>query len=391
MMYAMADIGKEFLGMDRAEKLRKAEFWALDNVSLSIAQGESVGLVGSNGAGKSTLLRVLSGLIKPDRGTVQVRGRVAPLIALGAGFNPVLSGKENIYVNMAILGLSKREVDKAFDAVVDFAELGHAIDMPVQSYSSGMAARLGFACAVFTSPDILLIDEVLAVGDIKFRLKCYRKLASLKQEGTSFILVSHSAQSIVSICDSAIYLAKGKVISRGPASEVTSMYENELLKRNDDGKLSHAEMVLPEKTAANSSGVDILSIGLVDRNGERIEHLVPGEEGGLAIRLKGRYAVRGMNIKMIIRELSFEGATTVTLDSTDDNFSFDVPEGICEVRIALPHVSFKPGLYTAKFNINTDDIHMYDAVESFIFKVQDDHLRMVTSTHFQQRNWRVVK
>ncbi|MEL6502772.1 MAG: ABC transporter ATP-binding protein, partial [Cyanobacteria bacterium J06623_1] len=181
----------------------KREFWALSDISFELKKGEALGLVGKNGSGKSTLLRIIAGLIKPDTGTVRVKGRIAPLIALGAGFNPILTGRENIYANMSILGLSKREIDERFAEVVEFAEIGEAINAPVRSYSSGMAARLGFASAIHTEPDIILIDEVLAVGDSKFKTKCYNKLHELRQKRKSFIMVSHSSHAIATVCESA--------------------------------------------------------------------------------------------------------------------------------------------------------------------------------------------
>ena len=202
LMYGVQDIASELFGVRGSENdnLRKKEFWALQDVSFELRRGEALGLIGKNGSGKSTLLRVIAGLIKPDKGTVEVIGRVAPLIALGAGFNPVLTGRENIYANMSILGLAKEEIDDRFDEVVEFAEIGEAIDSPVQTYSSGMAARLGFSCAIHTEPDILLIDEVLAVGDINFKQKCFRRLHELIQKGTSFILVCLNSQSILFGC-----------------------------------------------------------------------------------------------------------------------------------------------------------------------------------------------
>ncbi len=163
LFYGVQDIAGELTGVrQKSDRLRNKEFWALDNVSFELRKGEALGLVGKNGSGKSTLLRIIAGLIKPDLGTVKVTGRVAPLIALGAGFNPILTGRENIYANMSILGLSTKEIDEKFDDVVEFAEIGEAIDAPVQTYSSGMAARLGFASAIHTEPDILLIEVLPA-------------------------------------------------------------------------------------------------------------------------------------------------------------------------------------------------------------------------------------
>ncbi len=213
LFYGIQDITSELLGVrEKSDKLRKKEFWALKDVSFQLRRGEALGLVGKNGSGKSTLLRIIAGLIRPDTGSVEIQGRIAPLIALGAGFNPILTGRENIYANMAILGLSKREIDRRFDAVVEFAEIEDAIDAPVQTYSSGMRSRLGFASAIHTEPDILLIDEVLAVGDSRFRGKCFRRLHELREQGTSFILVSHNLHSILSVCSSAVYLKTGEFI-----------------------------------------------------------------------------------------------------------------------------------------------------------------------------------
>ncbi len=223
LFYGVQDIANELLGIrEKSEKLRKKEFWALKNVSFEVRRGEALGLVGPNGSGKTTLMRIIAGLIRPDTGSVEIQGRIAPLIALGAGFNPILTGRENIYANMSILGLSKREIERRFDAVVEFAEIEDAIDAPVQTYSSGMRSRLGFASAIHTEPDILLIDEVLAVGDSRFRGKCFRRLHELREQGTSFILVSHNLHSILSVCSSAVYLKTGEFIGVGDAALVRS-------------------------------------------------------------------------------------------------------------------------------------------------------------------------
>ena len=190
--------------------LRKNEFWANLDLTFEMMPGESIGLIGANGAGKTTLLKLLNGLIKPDTGRIELRGSIGALIALGAGFNPILSGRENIYVNGAVLGLSVHQLKKRFDEIVAFAELDDFIDAPVRTYSSGMSVRLGFAIAAVAEPDILLIDEVLAVGDAKFRRKCYERLAKLKDSGTSCIIVSHSLTAIGNIADRCLYLEKGK-------------------------------------------------------------------------------------------------------------------------------------------------------------------------------------
>jgi len=189
--------------------LRDGEFWAVNDVSFELRRGECLGLIGRNGAGKTTLLKMLNGLIKPDRGRIEMRGRVGALIALGAGFNPILTGRENIFVNGSVLGLTKREIDEKLDEIIDFADIRDFIDTPVQSYSSGMSVRLGFAVATALEPDVLLLDEVLAVGDAGFRHKCYHRIYKL-MSSAAVILVSHSMEYICQSCSAALMLQQGR-------------------------------------------------------------------------------------------------------------------------------------------------------------------------------------
>jgi ABC-type polysaccharide/polyol phosphate transport system ATPase subunit len=196
---------------DGRNGLRRDEFWAVNDVSFELKRGECLGLIGRNGAGKTTLLKMLNGLIKPDHGRIEMRGRVGALIALGAGFNPILTGRENIYVNGAVLGLTKREIDEKIDEMIDFAEIQEFIDAPVQSYSSGMQVRLGFAVATALNPDVLLLDEVLAVGDISFQAKCLNTLSKFRKKGTAFILVSHNLHHIARYADQLLVLDRGRI------------------------------------------------------------------------------------------------------------------------------------------------------------------------------------
>ena len=209
-----------------ADELRAEEFWALEDVSFEVRRGECLGLIGRNGAGKTTLLKMLNGLIKPDRGRIEMRGRVGALIALGAAFNPILTGRENVYVNGSVLGLSKKEIDAKFDSIVDFAEIEEFIDSPVQSYSSGMQVRLGFAVASALQPDILLVDEVLAVGDFRFRWKCLERIKTLKENGVCIILVSHNSGDLMRTCTKGLVLAGGRMRFLGGMDEAILRYEH---------------------------------------------------------------------------------------------------------------------------------------------------------------------
>jgi ABC-2 type transport system ATP-binding protein len=194
-------------------------FRAVDNVSFSIEQGESVGLMGLNGSGKSTLLKLINGVMKPDRGEVLTRGRIAGLIATGAGFHPQLTGRDNVYLNAAILGMSEEETKRKFDSIVEFADIGRFLDTPVGHYSSGMFSRLGFAVAVHTDSDIFLIDEVLAVGDKPFKQKCLARMQEIRDEGRTLVYVSHAAGSVRKMCDRVLVLEKGKLGFDGPVDE----------------------------------------------------------------------------------------------------------------------------------------------------------------------------
>jgi ABC-2 type transport system ATP-binding protein len=202
----------------RGQKLSD-NFLAVDDVSFKVEQGESIGLMGLNGSGKSTLLKLISGVMRPDTGRVLTRGRIAGLIAAGAGFHPQLTGRENLYLNAAILGMSEGETKRKFDQIVDFASIGKFLDTPVGHYSSGMSARLGFAVAAFAESDIFLADEVLAVGDRPFKNKCMARMDEIKKEGRTLFYVSHAPASVRKMCDRAIVLVDGKLGFDGPVDE----------------------------------------------------------------------------------------------------------------------------------------------------------------------------
>ncbi len=194
-------------------KLRQSRFEVLKDVSFEVKKGEVFGIMGHNGAGKSTLLALIAGVIKPDKGTIKVRGRISPLLELGAGFHPELTGRENIILNGLLLGMTKKEIMERFEEIVEFSELGHFIEEPIRIYSSGMVARLGFSVAVHTNPDILLVDEVLAVGDAHFQQKCLRKMQELRDSGVTMVFVSHSRAQMESICDRIMTIDHGRVVS----------------------------------------------------------------------------------------------------------------------------------------------------------------------------------
>ncbi len=220
---------KEYFIKLVTRKLHFTEFWALQDISFTVEKGDRVGVLGFNGAGKSTLLKVIAGVLKPTKGSVKVSGVIAPMLELGAGFVMNYSGKENVYLYGATMGYSRKFIEEKYDEIVEFSELGDFIDVPVKNYSSGMRARLGFAIATAVEPEILILDEVLSVGDAKFRQKSEAKIRSMFDKGITVLFVSHSTQQVLNICNKAIILEKGKLIAQGDAKEICEKY-NQMVK-----------------------------------------------------------------------------------------------------------------------------------------------------------------
>lgn len=242
LYYGVLDLISGITGKDQKKNIREDEFWAVKDISFEVKRGECLGLIGHNGAGKSTLLKMLSGLIAPDQGTITIKGKIGALIELGAGFNPILSGRENIYNNAAVIGFTKKEIDQKLDAIIAFAELEEFIDMPVQNYSSGMKVRLGFAIAAQMEPDVLIIDEVLAVGDLGFILKCFKQIDKLLPH-TAVIFVSHSMPMISRVASQILLLGKGETeymgdkVGKGIDIYYNRFVDNESTVFLDDGVL----------------------------------------------------------------------------------------------------------------------------------------------------------
>ena len=236
MIYGVTDIARNSIGLSsHSEKLRKNEFWAVDDVSFEVKKGETLGIIGPNGSGKTTLLKMLNGIFWPDKGKISVLGKVGALIAVGAGFHPLLTGRENIYIDAAIMGMTKKETDVKLKDIIEFADIGDFLDVPVKFYSSGMFVRLGFAVAVHCDPDVLLVDEVLAVGDRGFQNKCFNKIGELKKNGTTTILVSHNMHSVSTFTDKVVLLHEGKYKYFDNTPEGITEYENLFLKKGDSG------------------------------------------------------------------------------------------------------------------------------------------------------------
>src|SRR3989338_319720 len=278
--YGIRDISRNILALRvNSENLRSDEFWALDGVSFDLKRTEVLGICGPNGAGKTTLLKLLSVIFMPDKGRIEIKGRVGSLIEIGAGFHPMLSCRENIYVNAAVLGMSRREINNKLDSIIDFADIGDFIDSPVKYYSSGMFIRLGFAVAIHSEPDILLLDEILSVGDALFQEKCLRQMEKIRANGTTIVFVSHNLYRIEAMCSRAIWLNKGKLMVIGDTRNTISAYldyneqqENKILKVSE----------LSRKTSSPMP-VTIEQVELTDLNGKNKNEFAFGE--GMMIRV----------------------------------------------------------------------------------------------------------
>lgn len=228
-----------------------ASFHALQNISFTVSPGETVGIIGRNGSGKSTLLQIICGTLSPTSGGVETHGRIAALLELGSGFNPEFTGRENVYLNAAVLGLTRQEIDERYQAIARFADIGDFIEQPIKTYSSGMVMRLAFATAIHVSPDILVVDEALAVGDTAFQQKCLDRIRQMQRQGVSILLVTHSANTLVEYCDRGIFLKNGRLLLDGPCREVVKAYAEDLVK--DEGGEVIAPLPEPEQASSLSA------------------------------------------------------------------------------------------------------------------------------------------
>lgn len=273
MYYGAMDIGRNMLGLSsKSSRLRKDEFWALNDIFFEVKKGETLGVIGPNGSGKTTLLKLLNGIFWPDKGKITIKGRVGALIEVGAGFHPLLTGKENVYINAAILGMAKKEVDEKFDEIVEFAGIGDFIDTPVKFYSSGKFVRLGFAVAVNCVPAIMLIDEILAVGDIDFQRRCFNKLGEMRKNGMTTVLVSHSMMHILGFCDRVLYINEAKTMCYGATDKAIKTYQEDMASR-----ICTPSINLESGKTTSSEAVKVVKIEFLDDNAMPISRVNAGD------------------------------------------------------------------------------------------------------------------
>lgn len=319
-------------------KGRKEEFWALQDLNFEIQQGERVGIIGRNGAGKSTLLKVLSRIVKPTTGRVELRGRIASLLEVGTGFHPELSGRENIFLNGSILGMTKSEIKSKFDEIVAFSEVEKFLDTPVKRYSSGMYVRLAFAVAAHLEPEILIVDEVLAVGDAEFQRKCLGKMKDVAGTGRTVILVSHNMAAVQHLCERAIYLQNGKLVESGPAEQVIATYM-----RAAQGPAA-ASLAIREDRSGNGK-VRFNSFALRDASGNELSALTCGQEGRIELLLKNesKSSVNGLLISVGIDD--HLGNRIALLSNEVTGQIANVSGDSINVNVIIPRLPMKQGSY----------------------------------------------
>ncbi|NEX15679.1 MAG: hypothetical protein C1943_03310 [Halochromatium sp.] len=339
LWYGIRDLGSELIGQRHGGngELRPDEFWAVKDVSFELERGECLGLIGPNGAGKTTLLRMLNGLIKPDYGRIEIRGRVGALIALGAGFNPILTGRENVYVNASILGLSKKAIDARFDNIVDFAGIGEFIDSPVQSYSSGMVVRLGFSIAAHLKPDVLIVDEVLAVGDVGFRMRCFEALLALKRQGVVIVFVTHSMIELPRVSERSIVMQDAKAVFDGGVEPAIVIYE---------GMSFNAA---PQDKPRHKSPAWIESVSLMDDLGNVRSEFETGEDIIANIVLKSREDIK--DARLIIHINSGSIGVLGSFSSYYKGFFFQIGSSGTSISLRIKSIPLLMGGYSFNFSL----------------------------------------
>ncbi|NQU43987.1 ATP-binding cassette domain-containing protein [bacterium] len=314
------------------------EFWALRDVSFRLEEGRSLGIIGPNGSGKTTTLRILSGISHIDRGHVRVRGTLSALIALGAGFHPELSGRENIYLNGAILGLKHSEIRRYFDDIVDFAGIGEYIDSPVKRYSSGMYVRLGFAVAAQIRPDVLLVDEVLAVGDARFQARCHERIRELRDQGTVIILVSHDMWAVRQSCAEGILIRQGRIEEQGDIATVLEAYNRVVQQESLERLTRHRE---ESATAGVSCDLNILN-----ERGETSGEIGLGHPVTFRIRYRADEVIRRPTL--VLTASAHTGPCALVLRSRKAGWSVDRLEGNGHVDVTVDEMRLNPGRYAAQ-------------------------------------------
>lgn len=391
------------------------EFWALKELSFEVKKGETVGIIGRNGSGKSTLLQIICGTLNPTSGNIQINGRIAALLELGSGFNPEFTGRENVYMNAAVIGLSDKEIDMRFDDIVSFADIGDFIEQPVKTYSSGMMVRLAFAVAINVDPEILIVDEALAVGDELFQRKCFSRIEAVRAGGATILLVSHSGAAIVELCDRAMLMDAGEKLAIGLPKQIVGRYQKllyapankreairEQIRRVDEGLLISAKIVedppyvehsptkhtkelqesfdpnlTPDSTIEyESHGAYIESPAILTLAGKQVNNLIRGKTYCYTFTVRFTESVSNVRFGMLIKTISGVELGGATSDKSGKSGLAAVEKG------AIIHVEYRftcllsPGIYFLNAgvsgNVLAEAKHLHRIIDAFCFRVIHD-------------------
>jgi len=332
MYYGISDSVRSMLGLHSGtERLRTDEFWALDDISFELRRGETLGVIGANGSGKSTLLRLITGIYPPDSGRIFVQGRIGALIAVGAGFHPHMTGRENIYLNATILGMTRREINERLDEIIDFADIAEFLEAPVSTYSSGMRVRLGFAIAIYSRPDILLIDEILAVGDAGFQLKCFDKIGRLRRDGVATLLVSHNLQHIAMFCRNVLLLDHGRVEYCGNIETGLSLYKKHFASVFDaSGEI--------EKIATGTHDCKIIHIEFSPAPADNAIRLNTGDDLEIIVHYEALQDLHDVELSMLL-ELNLPTPQYFQVTNRTFNRTIDLKKGPGFLRMRVRRIS----------------------------------------------------
>jgi ABC-type polysaccharide/polyol phosphate transport system ATPase subunit len=357
---------------------------ALTNVSFDVGAGETVGVVGANGSGKSTLLKLLAGVLRPTSGTVSVRGRLAALLELGAGFHPEISGRENVLINGLLLGLTRREIARRFDEIVSFAELEEFIDAPVKTYSSGMAVRLGFAIAAHSDPDVLLVDEVLAVGDEAFARRSLEKFSEFERAGKTLLFVSHDLGLVAERCRRALWIDQGRVAADGPSGETVALYRDNVSEREAErrGEAERPEPAAPGRIGSGAASV--AAVRLIDSEGRPTVRMRSGEPARLAMDVRTPSPLHDFVFGFAVSTVS--GAVVFGSNTTIDGLAPEELSGESTVVLEIDSLDLAPGVYSVDAAVHARDGSPYDYRRDLLrFEVAGD--RAIAGVWNPERRW----
>lgn len=336
----------------RRGRVRYDEFWALKDVSFEVRPGMTFGLVGHNGSGKSTMLKCIARILRPEKGRISVDGRMSALLELGAGFHPELSGRENVYLNGSILGMSKRQLEQKFDEIVGFAGLERFIDMPVKNYSSGMYVRLGFSIAINVDPDILLVDEVLAVGDEEFQRKCLERVADLREAGKTIVVVTHALGTVRNLCDEAIWLENGVMREIGPGGDIADAYLGQVHVDREEDESGHG-------TRWGSGDIRIVGVDLHGPNGQPTEQIRTGDEVTFRLHYEAARSVERPVFGLGV--FTLEGVQVSGPNTREAGVWVEQVDGTGVVELHIDRLLLLPGSYVVSAAATDETIsHTFD-------------------------------